>query len=488
MEGFGVHTFRLVNAEGKSTFVKFHWKPKQGLQSTCWDEAVKIAGADPDYHRRDLWDAIDLGSPPEWDFGVQLFDDDFADSFEFDILDPTKIIPEEQVPVRIIGSFVLDGLVDNFFAETEQVAFCTQNVVPGIGFTNDPLLQGRNFSYLDTQLKRLGSPNFTHLPINAPRGCPVHNFQQDGHMAMRNPKGRVNYEPNSWGGPRENPATGYRHFAAEENGRKAQVRSATFADHYSQARQFFISQEPIERKHIGDALVFELSKCERVDIRQRMVGHLRNIDEALAKTVATGLGLKDLPPAAEAAVEPRTDLPASAALSIVRSGPRSFAGRKLGILVSDGADAKVVKALVSSLEEMGAVYEIVAPTIAGATLDDGTVVEGKQKIDGGPSVLYDAVALVLSPDGVAMLAKDKTGKDFVADAYGHAKFIGYVADALPLIDRAGISEEDMDAGLIELTDAASVSAFLETCGQLRFWERELNVDLDAAAFLQNAEA
>jgi catalase len=488
MEGFGVHSFRLIDGDGKSTYVKFHFKPKLGLQSVAWNEAVKINGADPDYHRRDLWDAIDLGSPPEWDFGVQLFDDDFADSFEFDILDPTKIIPEEQVPVRIIGSFVLDGLVDNFFAETEQVAFCTQNVVPGIGFTNDPLLQGRNFSYLDTQLKRLGSPNFTHLPINAPRGCPVHNFQQDGHMAMRNPKGRVNYEPNSWGGPRENPATGYRHFAAEENGRKAQVRSATFADHYSQARQFFISQEPIERKHIGDALVFELSKCERVDIRQRMVGHLRNIDEALAKTVATGLGLKDLPPAAEAAVEPRTDLPASAALSIVRSGPRSFAGRKLGILVSDGADAKVVKALVSSLEEMGAVYEIVAPTIAGATLDDGTVVEGKQKIDGGPSVLYDAVALVLSPDGVAMLAKDKTGKDFVADAYGHAKFIGYVADALPLIDRAGISEEDMDAGLIELTDAASVSAFLETCGQLRFWERELNVDLDAAAFLQNAEA
>jgi len=486
MEGFGVHSFRLINAEGKSTYVKFHFKPKLGLQSVAWNEAVKINGADPDYHRRDLWDAIDLGSPPEWDFGVQLFDDDFADSFEFDILDPTKIIPEEQVPVRIIGSFVLDGLVDNFFAETEQVAFCTQNVVPGIGFTNDPLLQGRNFSYLDTQLKRLGSPNFTHLPINAPRGCPVHNFQQDGHMAMRNPKGRVNYEPNSWGGPRENPATGYRHFAAEENGRKAQVRSATFADHYSQARQFFISQEPIERKHIGDALVFELSKCERVDIRQRMVGHLRNIDEALAKTVATGLGLKDLPPAAEAAVEPRTDLPASAALSIVRNGPRSFAGRKLGILVSDGADAKVVKALVSSLEEMDAVYEIVAPMVAGATLDDGTLVEGKQKIDGGPSVLYDAVALVLAPDGAALLAKDKTAKDFVADAYGHAKFIGYVADALPLIDRAGIAEEDMDAGLIELTDAASVSAFLETCGQLRFWEREFKVDLDAAVFLANA--
>jgi catalase len=444
-----------------------------------WNEAVKINGADPDFHRRDLWDAIDMGTPPEWDLGVQLFDDDFADSFEFDVLDATKLIPEEQIPVKIIGSFVLDGLVDNFFAETEQVAFCTQNVVPGIGFTNDPLLQGRNFSYLDTQIKRLGGPNFTHIPINTPKGCPVHNFQQDGHMAMRNPKGRVNYEPNSWGGPRENPATGYKHFGSEQSGRKAQVRSATFADHYSQARQFFVSQEPIEQKHIGDALTFELSKVQRVDIRKTMVGHLRNIDEDLAKTVATGLGLKDMPPAAKAAVETRTDLPPSDALSIVRNGPQSFAGRKLGILISEGAEAKIVNALVAELDKIGAVPEIVAPHIAGATLDDGSVVEARQKIDGGPSVLYDAVALVLSPDGAAMLAKDKTAKDFVADAFGHAKFIGYVADALPLIDRAGIAEEDMDAGLIELTDAKSIASFLQTCGQLRFWGRELKVDLDA---------
>jgi catalase len=223
MEGFGVHSFRLIDEAGKSTYVKFHFKPRLGLQSLMWNEAVKINGADPDFHRRDLWDAIGLGAPPIWDLGVQLFDDDFADQFEFDILDATKIIPEEQIPVRIIGEFVLDGLVDNFFAETEQVAFCTQNVVPGIGFTNDPLLQGRNFSYLDTQLKRLGGPNFTHIPINAPR-CPVHNFQQDGHMAMRNPKGRANYEPNSWAGPRESPLAGYRHFEAEENGRKVQRR------------------------------------------------------------------------------------------------------------------------------------------------------------------------------------------------------------------------------------------------------------------------
>ncbi|HUD93363.1 catalase [Sphingobium sp.] len=487
MEGFGVHSFRLIDKDGKGTFVKFHFKPRQGLQSVLWNEAVKINGADPDFHRRDLWDAIDLGSPPQWDLGVQIFGEDFADQFEFDVLDPTKIIPEEQVPVRIIGTFTLDGHVDNFFAETEQVAFCTQNVVPGIGFSNDPLLQGRNFSYLDTQLKRLGSPNFTHIPINAPRGCPVHNFQQDGHMAMRNPKGRVNYEPNSWANgdnnPRQSPETGYRHFAAGEAGPKIQIRSPSFADHYSQARQFFISQTPIEQKHIGDALVFELSKCERIDIRQRMVAHLRNIDEILATVVAGGLGLPELPDPAPAALTPRTDLPASDALSILKNGPDSFRGRKLGVLVSDGAPAVLVQTLIDRVEKLGAVYEIIAPRIGGALLDNGNMVEGKQKIDGGPSVLYDAVALILSPDGAAELAEDKTAKDFVNDAYAHCKFIAYVDDALPLIDRAGIREEDMDEGLVRLERPDDVDPFLTLCGQLRVWEREFRIDLDAAGFL-----
>ncbi|MET0248691.1 MAG: catalase [Sphingobium sp.] len=483
MEGFGVHSFRLIDAEGKGTFVKFHFKPKMGLQSVAWNEAVKINGADPDFHRRDLWDAIDQGSPPEWDLGVQLFDDEFAEKFEFDILDATKLIPEEQVPVRIIGSFVLDARVENFFAETEQVAFCTQNVVPGIGFSNDPLLQGRNFSYLDTQLKRLGSPNFTHIPINAPRGCPVHNFQQDGHMAMRNPTGRVNYEPNSWGGPRENPKTGYKHFAEQVSGDKQQIRPERFADHYSQARQFFISQTQIEQKHIGDALTFELSKCERVDIREKIVGHLRNIDETLATVVAGGLGLKTLPAAAQAAVKPRTDLPPSDALSIIKNGPQSFAGRKLGILVTDGAPAKLVNALVEKVAAMDAIYEIVTPFAAGATLDDGSMVEAKQKIDGGPSILYDAVALIVSEDGAAMLAKDKPAKDFVNDAYAHCKFIAYVDAALPFMERAGIMKTDMDEGVIGLSKPDDVAAFLKQCGQLRLWKRELTIDLDAAGFL-----
>ena len=487
MEGFGVHSFRLINAEGKSTFVKFHFKPKMGLQSVLWNEAVKINGADPDFHRRDLWDAIDMGTPPEWDFGVQLIDEEFAEQFEFDILDATKIIPEEQVPVRIIGSFTLDGLVDNFFAETEQVAFCTQNVVPGIGFSNDPLLQGRNFSYLDTQLKRLGSPNFTHIPINQPRGCPVHNFQQDGHMAMRNPKGRANYEPNSWGGPRENPTSGYRHYPAPESGTKVQLRPESFADHYSQARQFFVSQTSVEQKHIGDALVFELSKCSRPDIRERMVGHLQNIDAKLASVVATGLGLTALPPAAKPAMPPITDLPPSDALSIVKRAPGSFAGRKLGILLTDGAPAALVKALVKAVEALPAVYEFVTPKVGGVTLDDGTPAEGKQKIDGGPSVLYDAVVLAVSEQGAALLARDAAARDFVADAYAHCKFIGYTDAAAPLLRKAGIGEGDMDIAMVALAGADDAAPFLEKAGQLRYWDREMTVDLDAAAFLAPAQ-
>ena len=283
--------------------MKFHWKPKQGLQSVVWNEAVKLNGADPDFHRRDLWNAIDAGDFPEWELGVQMFDEEFANKFEFDILDATKSIPEEQIPVTLVGRMVLDRRVDNFFAETEQVAFCTQNVVPGIDFSDDPLLQGRNFSYLDTQLKRLGGPNFTHIPINAPK-CPFHNFQQDGHMAMHNPKGRANYEPNSWGaagGPRESPSRGYTSYPEKVEGPKVRARSETFADHYSQARQFYISQTPIEQQHMANALTFELSKVQTPEIRSRMVSHLLNIDEELAKKVGQGLRLKEMPAAAPAA-------------------------------------------------------------------------------------------------------------------------------------------------------------------------------------------
>ncbi|MGR9274581.1 catalase [Rhizobium leguminosarum] len=477
MEGFGVHTFRFVNAADESTFVKFHWKPKLGLQSVAWNEAVKINGADPDFHRRDLWQSIQSGAFPEWELCVQLFDQDFADTFDFDILDPTKIIPEEILPVKPIGRLVLDRMPENFFAETEQAAFMTQNVPPGIDFSNDPLLQGRNFSYLDTQLKRLGGPNFTHLPINAPK-CPFHNFQQDGHMAMRNPVGRVNYQPNSWNqGPRESPVQGYRHFPAEEQGPKVRLRPESFADHYSQARQFYISQTPPEQRHIAAALIFELSKVETPVIRERMVSHLMNIDETLASKVGHALGFKSMPKPADAAMPTRQDLEPSPALSIVERGPKRFEGRKLGILVSDGTDAAIFKALLAEITEQKATFEVIAPKIGGVTLSDGNWIEAHQMIDGGPSVLYDAVALLPSAEGTGDLLKEATARDFVADAFVHCKFIGYVETALPLMQKAGIADA-LDEGVIALGAAKDVTAFIKALGKLRVWGREPSVKLN----------
>jgi catalase len=477
MEGFGVHTFRFVNAAGVSTFVKFHWKPKLGMQSVLWNEAVKINGADPDFHRRDLWDAINAGDFPEWELGVQLFDDEFADAFDFDVLDATKIIPEELVPVQRIGRMVLNRTVDNFFAETEQVAFCTQNVPPGIDFTNDPLLQGRNFSYLDTQLKRLGGPNFTHIPVNAPK-CPVAHFQQDGHMAMSNPVGRVNYEPNSWtaeaAGPREDPTGGHTSYPQPVEGVKQRVRTERFADHYSQARQFYVSQTPVEQAHIVDAFVFELSKCEQPGIRSRMVSNLRNVDEDFAAQVAAGLRLAPMPaPSAPARVP--IPQPPSAALSIIANGPPSFAGRKIGVLMTDGTDAALLTALRKAATAEGALVELVAPHIGGAVLSNGTLLPAHQKIDGGPSVLYDAVAILASAEGAALLSADATTRDFITDAHAHCKFVAYAPSSLPLLAAAGVADE-LDEGYVALDKKASVATFLESCRQVRYWAREGAVD------------
>lgn len=477
MEGFGVHTFRLVNAMGESTFVKFHWKPKQGLQSVVWNEALKINGADPDFHRRDLWNSIAAGDFPQWDLGVQIFDEEFAENFEFDVLDATKIIPEEQIPVQIVGTMTLDRNVDNFFAETEQVAFCTQNIVPGIDQSNDPLLQGRNFSYLDTQLKRLGGPNFTHIPINAPK-CPVRHFQQDGHMAMHNPKGRVNYEPNSWGegteedsGPRENPERGFNSYPEEVEGTKLRARPESFADHYSQARQFYISQTPTEQTHMGNALTFELSKVGRPEIRARMVGHLRNIDENLAQTVADGLGLVELPDKLKAAKEPITDLPESPALSIIKNGPDNFKGRKLGIYIAAGGDAGLVEALKAAAKKAGAMCKVIAPHISGTTLSDGKLVEADEKIDGAPSVVYDAVAIVMGEEAGRKFAKDKPSQDFISDAFAHAKFIAFTDAAMPIFETIGLADR-LDDGCVNLGRAGDATSFIDQCGKLRFWERE----------------
>ncbi|MBU0669904.1 MAG: catalase, partial [Alphaproteobacteria bacterium] len=480
MEGFGVHTFRMINAKGEAKFVKFHWKPKQGLQSVLWNEALKINGMDPDFHRRDMWDSIEAGDFPQWDLGIQVFDEEFAERFEFDVLDATKIIPEEQVPVEIIGTLTLDANVDNFFAETEQVAFCTQNIVPGMDFSEDPLLQGRNFSYLDTQLKRLGGPNFTHIPINAPK-CPVHNFQQDGHMAMTNPKGRVNYEPNSWSGdmednreprgPRASAEHGFTSYEAPVAGPKVRVRSETFADHYSQARQFYVSQTAIEQTHMGNALVFELSKVQRMDIRKRMVGHLRHIDDGLAKTVADGIGLTEMPDKVTAARKPNDDLPESPALSILKNGPGNFKGRKLGIYIAEGGDAAVVKALKDAAKGAGAMAEIIAPHVAGAKLSDGKMMAADQKIDGGPSVVYDAVALVMGEKAAENFGMDKPSIDFVNDAFAHAKFIAFVPEAMALLEGAGVAKR-VDEGFVELSKPGSAKDFIARCAKLRFWDRE----------------
>ncbi|BCG87066.1 catalase [Mesorhizobium sp. 113-3-9] len=474
MEGFGVHTFRLLNAKDESTFVKFLWKPKLGLQSVAWNEAVKINGADPDFHRRDLWDAIHAGNFPEWELQLQLFDQAFADGFDFDILDPTKLIPEEVLPPIAVGRLVLDRMPDNFFAETEQVAFMTQNVPPGVDFSNDPLLQGRNFSYLDTQIKRLGSTNFTHIPINAPK-CPFHNFQQDGHMAMRNPVGRANYQPNSWDeGPRESSQKGFRSFAEVEAGPKARLRSETFADHYSQARQFYISQDPVEQGHIAAALTFELSKVQTPVIRERVVSHLLNIDDGLAGKVADALGLKAMPKPADAAVPTRRDLPTSDALSILKNGPGRFEGRKLGILVTDGTDAGLLNALKQALTKAGAKFEIIAPKVGGAKASDGSWIDAQQMIAGAPSVLYDAIALLPAKPAMADLLKESTARDFVADAFAHCKFIGFVEAAAPLLAKAGVAE---DEAVIPLASPKDVAGFVASLGDLRLWAREPKVKL-----------
>jgi catalase len=474
MEGFGVHTFRLVNAKGKSTFVKFHWKPKLGMQSVVWNEAVKINGADPDFHRRDLWQAIHSGQFPEWELGLQLFDEKFAEQFPFDVLDATKLIPEELIPIRKVGRMVLDRCVDNFFAETEQAAFCSNNIVPGVDFSNDPLLQGRNFSYLDTQLKRLGGPNFTNLPINAPK-CPFRTLQQDGHMALVNPTTRANYEPNSWSGPaagpREDPIDGFQSFPAVEDGTKLRIRAESFADHYSQARQFYISQTPVEQNHIAGAFTFELSKVERPDIRARMVSHLLNVDSQLAKQVADGLGLKPMPKSAEAAKPTLTDLQPSPALSMLLNPLASFEGRKVGAMITEGVSSDLVAALKQTLDKAGAALEFIAPTIAGVKTSDGSWLAANQAIKGGPSVLYDAVALLISGPSSGQLADEPAARDFIADAYAHSKFIAYTEAAKPFLTKV-VGADKLDDGCIEIKGVKEIAKFVDNCRKLRFWERE----------------
>ncbi|PXX47736.1 catalase [Undibacterium pigrum] len=465
IEGFGVHSFRLINKNGESTFVKFHWRPKAGLQSTVWDETVKIAGADPDFHRRDFFEAITAGDFPEWELAVQLFTEKEADAFPFDHLDATKLIPEELVPLTVIGRMVLDRWPDNFFAETEQVAFCPSHLVPGIDFSNDPLLHGRLFSYLDTQLSRLGSANFHQIPVNAPR-CPFANHQRDGHMQMARPVGRVAYEPNSLAkdAPREQPATGFTSMAEPVAGDKGRIRPESFADHYSQARQFYVSQNETEQAHIVAALVFELSKVEHPHIPLAMVAHLLHINEELAQRVADGLGIKDLPAAPAISAEIQ-DLPASPALGLIDKMKDSLAGRVLGILIADGTDAKVLEKFKAAVTAADAKYKIIAPRINGVYLSDGKEAKVDGQLAGSPSVIFDAVALVLSSESAKKLARDMAAKGFVSDAFSHLKAIAYDSGGDVLLTAAGI---DKDAAVISTDKLKDFIAAAKT----RLWTRE----------------
>ncbi len=465
IEGFGIHSFRLINDAGESTFVKFHWRPKLGLQSTIWDETVKISGADQDYHRRDMFEAIEAGRFPEWEFAVQLFTQEEADKFPFDHLDATKLIPEEMVPLQVIGRMVLDRWPDNFFAETEQVAFCPSHVVPGIDFSNDPLLQGRLFSYLDTQLSRLGSPNFHLIPVNAPK-CPFANHQRDGHMQMAQPKGRVAYEPNSLSedSPRETPTTGFRSAPQSETGEKGRIRAESFADHYSQARQFYRSQTKYEQAHIASALVFELSKVEHLHIREAMVGHLRHIEEDLAQRVATGLALEKMPDAPVAAA-PVLELDPSPALQIIGKMKDTLEGRAIGILVADGSDGAVIKKISKAAKAAGATVKIVAPKVGGARLADGSMLAVDGQLAGTPSVMFDAVAVILSDEGAKALMMEGAAIDFVRDAFGHLKAIGADNGAQALLKKASIGK---DAGVVDADNEAAFIAAAKT----RQWDRE----------------
>jgi catalase len=465
IEGFGVHSFRLINDAGTSTFVKFHWRPRLGLQSTIWDETVKLCGADQDFHRRDMFDAIAAGNFPEWEFAVQLFTQEEADKFPFDHLDATKLIPEELVPLKVIGRMVLDRWPDNFFAETEQVAFCPANIVPGIDFSNDPLLQGRLFSYVDTQLSRLGSVNFHQIPINAPK-CPVGNQQRDGHMQMAQPAGRVAYEPNTLSekSPRETQAKGFHSATATEAGEKGRIRSESFADHYSQARQFYLSQTSYEQAHIASALVFELSKVEHLHIRKAIVGHLRHIDEALARRVAAGLAFDKIPDAPPAAA-PVLKMMTSPALQIIGKMKDTLMGRTIGILIADGSDGAVIKKIKKAATDAGATVKIVAPKVGGAKLADGSLLPADGQLAGTSSVLFDAVAVILSDKGAKDLSMESAAIDFVRDAFGHLKAIAANKGGQMLLKTANIGQ---DAGVV---DASDKDAFI-TAAKTRQWDRE----------------
>jgi catalase len=482
MQGFGVHTYRFVNAAGESTFVKFHWNPTAGTHSLVWDEAVKISGADPDFHRRDLWESIEAGVFPEYELGVQLFTEEQAESFSFDVLDATKLVPEELVPVTPIGRMVLNRNPDNFFAETEQVAFCVAHVVPGVDFSNDPLLAGRIHSYVDTQISRLGGPNFHEIPINSPV-AQVHNNQRDGMHRQAIHRGRVSYEPNSLGGgcPFQAGSAGFKSFAEPlpADTPKLRGKPEKFAEHYAQARLFYNSQTETEQKHIIGAFRFELSRVQTPAVRERMVSGLLNVSEDLARQVADGLGMKTLPQPMPKALrmDVEAEVKKSPALSLTaRPGPGDIRGRRVAILVADGVEDDALRDLLEQLVVREAV-----PRLVGMKLGGIQTTAGERQVDttveATPAVLYDAVVL---PPGVSKaLAVDGRVLEFLKDQYRHCKPLLVLGDGARLLEKTGIPASlpsgVADPGLVigAKADApAAIADFVTALGKHRHFERE----------------
>ncbi|MFZ4210235.1 catalase HPII [Pantoea endophytica] len=477
MEGFGIHTFRLINAEGKATFVRFHWKPVAGKASLLWDEAQKLTGRDPDFHRRDLWEAIEAGDFPEYELGLQLIPEEDEFKFDFDILDATKLIPEELVPVELVGKMVLNRNPDNFFAETEQVAFHPGHIVPGLDFTNDPLLQGRLFSYTDTQISRLGGPNFHEIPINRPV-CPYHNFQRQGMHRTEIDTNPANYEPNSinnnW--PREVPPAakegGFESYQERVEGSKVRERSPSFGEYYSQPRLFWLSQTAEEQQHIIGAYSFELSKVARPYIRERVVDHLLQIDVTLAQAVATNLGLK-LSDEQLNTVPPKdvNGLKKDDSLSLYAQPSGDIKGRQVALLLSDGVKAADVLAILQALKAQGVHAKILAAHMGQVLADDGSVLPVDATFTGLPSLTFDAVIV---PDGnIDALLLSGDARYFLLEAYKHLKAIGLSGDARRFKTQFNVQDNEVEEGLVEDVKAEGtfMADFLSVMASHRVWSR-----------------
>ncbi|WP_312792625.1 catalase [Sphingobacterium sp.] len=500
MEGFGVHTFRFINSKGESNFIKFHWKPLLGVHSVAWDEAQNISGKDPDFHRRDLWDAIESGAFPEWELGVQVIPEADEFKFDFDLLDSTKIVPEELVPVQPIGKMTLNRNPDNFFAETEQVAFHIGNIVPGIDFTNDPLLQGRLFSYTDTQLIRLGGPNFHEIPINRPI-CPSHNNQRDGFMRQRIDKGRTSYGPNSLGNndPIQVSETdgGFKSYQERIDARKVRARSESFRDHFSQARLFFRSQSEPEKNHIIDAFSFELGKVKTVSVRQRMIGLLSLIDKGLAAEVAFALGLqvpqeaekpinKSIPadgdPSDYESIQVEGKTKKSEALSMKNTIKDTIKSRKVAILAADGVDATSLKTIMEAVLVEGGIAHVIAPKLGQIKASDKTNISVEESFLTASSVLYDAVYVPGGKNSVATLEAEANAIHFLNEAFKHCKAIAADLGASQVLEATyffhklpqEFSEKTvLEEGIVIEKDIKALSKkFIKAIAQHRFWERE----------------